>query len=82
MPCKYQPGPPPLDILHRIQWIIGAGIPSIKRYAGATGAALHAAFRRDLAIAAVQPGLNLRKLVFEGGENREPLHPPIPPMLP
>jgi hypothetical protein len=30
MPCKYQPGPPPLDILHRIQRIIGTGIPRIK----------------------------------------------------
>ena len=42
-------------------------------YAGATGAALHAAFRRDLAIAAVHPGFNLRKLAFEEGENRGPL---------
>jgi hypothetical protein len=30
MPCKYQPSPPPLDILHRIQRIIGTGIPRLK----------------------------------------------------
>lgn len=71
--CKYQPGPPPLHILHRTPRIIGAGIPRIKMYAGATGTAVHAVFRRGLVIAAVHPEFNLRKPAYQEGENRRPL---------
>jgi hypothetical protein len=43
-------------------------------YAGVIASAAHIALRRGLAIAAVHPELNLRKPVYEAGEDRGSLH--------
>ena len=55
---NYQPGPPPLHILHRNPRIT-AGIPRSKCMPASSGPAVHIAFRRGLAIAAVHARFNL-----------------------
>jgi hypothetical protein len=43
-------------------------------YAGVIRSAVHTAFRRGLAIAAVHARFNLTQMAYEGRKEREPLH--------
>ena len=73
--CKnYQPGPPPLHILHPNSRIITAGIRRIKMYAGVIASAVHDALRRGLAIAVVRGPTNLLRTAHEEGDYFGALH--------
>lgn len=67
---SYQPGPPPLHILHRTA---GTWDTAHQTYAAVIAYYVHIVWRHSFAITAAHPELNLRKPVYEAGEKRGPL---------